>query len=87
ANRSYVDYFPSYELINSPPFRGAFFEPNQRSVNPHGVNFVMDSFFKSLEAKFGKIMKQAEKNDKVSLKTNQQDVVCEEELLAAFGEK
>lgn len=48
-----VDYFPSYEIINSPVYRGAFFEPNQRSVSPHGVNHVMNTFFGCLAAKFG----------------------------------
>ena len=87
ANRPNVDYFPSYELINSPPFRGAFFEPNQRSVNPYGVNFVMDSFFQSLGIKFDRIAKKAEKKGKDKPSKNQNDVVCEEELLAAFGDK
>jgi hypothetical protein len=41
----WVDYFPSYEIINSSPFGGIFFESNKRSVNTYGVNFVMDSFF------------------------------------------
>lgn len=48
----FVDYFPSYEIINATPFRGTFFEPNQRSVNHVGVNHVMDNFFKCLTDKF-----------------------------------
>ncbi|MDL4861707.1 GSCFA domain-containing protein [Halomonas elongata] len=32
GNNRYVDYYPSYEIINSPVFKGVFFEPNQRSV-------------------------------------------------------
>jgi hypothetical protein len=48
AHREDVDYFPSYEIINSPVFRGAFFEGNLRSVSRTGVAFVMDSFFKCL---------------------------------------
>lgn len=27
----YVDYFPSYEIITAPAFRGMFYEPNMRS--------------------------------------------------------
>ncbi len=76
-----TDYFPSYEIINSPVFKGAFFEPNQRSVNPFGVNFVMDNFFKCLEGKFGKYQMASTS----SQKNNVQDEVCEEELLEAFG--
>src|SRR5262249_53273102 len=44
-----VDYFPSYEIINSPVFKGVFFDPNQREVNHHGVSFVMDTFFECLQ--------------------------------------
>ena len=34
----FVDYFPSYEIITAPPFQGKFYEKNQRSVTPEGVN-------------------------------------------------
>jgi hypothetical protein len=49
----WIDYFPSYEIVSSPVFGGKFFEPNQRSVTKAGVDFVMNSFFADLEAKFG----------------------------------
>lgn len=42
-----IDYFPSFELISSPVFKGAFFEANQRTVAPAGVQFVMDTFFRA----------------------------------------
>lgn len=48
----FVDYFPSYEIINATPFRGTFFEANQRNVNHAGVEHVMRSFFDCLKAKF-----------------------------------
>jgi len=90
----FVDYFPSYEIINSSPFRGTFFEPNQRSVNAAGVAHVMKTFFECQEASYGVDTQKAA--DPVSPKTarvrrwakRQQardDVVCEEELLAAFN--
>ena len=47
-----VDYFPSFEIISSTPYRGAFFEPNQRNVNHTGVDHVMNCFFSCLENKF-----------------------------------
>jgi hypothetical protein len=79
----YVDYFPSYEIINSPIYKGAFFEPNQRSVNPYGVKFVMDSFFKCLKNKYG-----IEQNTVTDNGTgNSADEVCEEALLGAFGKQ
>lgn len=42
-----VFYFPSYELIATHPMRGAFFNPDLRTVNDFGVNFVMKTFFSS----------------------------------------
>ncbi|NWA02227.1 GSCFA domain-containing protein [Pseudomonas gingeri] len=46
-----VDYFPSYEIITGTPFKGAFYQDNQREVTPEGVAFVMQQFFAALEAK------------------------------------
>jgi hypothetical protein len=83
TNRPYVDYYPSYEIINSPIFRGTFFEPNQRSVNPVGVNFVMDSFFK---CQLNKYLSQSCEQNAISLTANVKNDVCEEELLDAFSQ-
>jgi hypothetical protein len=41
----FVDYFPSYEIVASPPFRGMFFQNNMRTVHDMGVDFVMSHFF------------------------------------------
>ncbi|GGE25627.1 GSCFA family protein [Gemmobacter megaterium] len=89
-----VSYFPSYEIINSPVFRGTFFEPNQRSVNPHGVDHVMGCFFAGLgleetpapvtQGDGGRSRGKGRKARKG--RARQDDVKCEEELLAAFGE-
>ncbi len=49
-----VDYFPSYEIITHPTFRGMFYAPNQRSVDPNGVEFVMNHFFTDQERAFSK---------------------------------
>ncbi len=78
----YVDYFPSYEIINSPVFKGVFFEPNIRGVSSFGVNFVMDHFFRCQELSFGKKVNRPSKGRAEKVDT---DVVCEEELLDAFG--
>ncbi|MBN8189909.1 GSCFA domain-containing protein [Salipiger thiooxidans] len=87
--RWYVDYFPSYEIINSPVFRGNFFEPNQRNVAKHGVNFVMDSFFRDLNARFGRkedAPAPAAANPAAApAGKKSKDEVCEEELLEAFA--
>jgi len=87
--RADVDYFPSYEIITGAPFRSMFYEPNLRSVSPHGVNFVMDSFFACMESEFGatKTRKHTQSASS-SKKTNQQkaqEAICEEEMLEAFG--
>ena len=41
----FIDYFPSFEIVMSPPFRGMFFQNNMRSVHEQGVDFVMSHFF------------------------------------------
>lgn len=84
AGRDGVDYFPSYEIISAPPFKGAFFEDNLRSVKPEGVAFVMDSFFRALEGKFGGGKTGKSPVAKKLVEEPHDDVVCEEELLAAF---
>ncbi len=91
---SRVDYFPSYEIISAPPFRGTFFEPNQRSVNPSGVNFVMKSFFEGLGLPDTAASPAANPAANPGASTGEgkkpraksaQDLICEEEMLAAFG--
>jgi hypothetical protein len=80
-NQAHVDYFPSYEIINSPIFRGGFFEPNQRNVNPVGVDFVMENFFRCLESKFGV---HGTVPGGPRARQADMDLVCEEALLGAF---
>jgi len=91
SEHSYIDYFPSYEIINSPVFRGTFFQPNSRSVNMYGVNFVMDSFFKCLESKYGvSSNKNSETSSSITSSNSGDEPVdehCEEAVLAAFGAK
>lgn len=79
-----VDYFPSYEIINSPVYRGTFFEPNLRSVNPRGVAHVMDTFF-ACQHTVPAAPPGAEPAPDVSEVARTADAVCEEELLEAFG--
>lgn len=47
--REDVDYFPSFELIATPPFKGQFFEKNMRSVTAGGVAFVMSQFLAGID--------------------------------------
>jgi hypothetical protein len=92
AASSSVDYFPSYEIISTTPFRGMFFAPNGRSVTSYGVDFVMKSFFECLARKFPQ-KPGSRQNPSVAPPlakskpaTDDDDVVCEEALLEAFGE-
>lgn len=47
------DYFPSYEIITAPPFRGYFYGPNMREVSKEGVAFVMTHFLPHVPASEG----------------------------------
>ncbi|MBQ0890171.1 GSCFA domain-containing protein [Streptomyces sp. RM72] len=47
----HVDYFPSYEIVTGFPYRGAFYEPNLRTVSADGVAFVMRHFFDALHGR------------------------------------
>lgn len=86
ATVPWIDYFPSYEIITAPPFRGRYFMPNQRGVAQEGVDFVMRVFLRALEAKF----RDETPQPPLRLEPRQQtaapgDLKCEEEMLAAFG--
>ncbi len=84
-----VSYFPSYEIINSPVFRGMFFEPNLRSVNGHGVGHVMNCFFAGLDKKGaaapGTVPAQRKSRRGDPEPASADDVKCDEELLDVFG--
>ncbi|MCP1470661.1 hypothetical protein J3E64_002349 [Sphingobium sp. OAS761] len=83
-NHKLVDYFPSYEIINSAVFKGSFFEPNMRGVNKRGVDLVMDHFFQGLVHKFGDYFTASRRKAAV-VRSKKLEEVCEEELLGAFG--
>ena len=92
AKAADVDYFPSYEMITTAPFRGMFYQPNLRSVKPEGVAFVMNSFFDCLhtchpEVMGAKAVPIAPPPTQVAATPtpSADDVVCEEMLLEAFA--
>ena len=77
----FVDYFPSYEIVSSPPVRGSFYAPDMRAVVEAGVEHVMSVFFAEHEPP---------KNPKaltVESQMDEEDVMCDEEILAVFGKK
>jgi len=68
-------YFPSYEIISSHPSRGMFYDPNLRTVNEFGVNYVMTHFFSGkLAQEFGAAATAAAADEDPEL-------VCDEEAL------
>jgi hypothetical protein len=82
ARHADLDYFPSYEIVATPFSRGAFFEPNLRSVTEEGVATVMRSFFAEHPPR--KTAEQAPRPRKVR-KPREADLVCEEAVLEAFA--
>lgn len=99
----FVDYFPSFEIISSAPFRGVFYEENQRGVRPEGVAHVMSQFFAGLTGAAPERDTQlAHARPATVARANRppvtrpeehpsaepaEDLVCEEALLDAFGKK
>jgi len=83
-NHAFIDYFPSYEVIASPPTRGAFFAPNMRSVEWAGVSVVMGHFFSGLDLSGparGKKRARTKDAAEIDASLAQEDLVCEEEAL------
>lgn len=83
-----VDYFPSYEVIASPPFRGMFYQPNQREVSPKGVEVVMSHFFAGLglgtPAETRRPVSTTKDTAQKAPKASGDDIQCEEATLQAF---
>lgn len=82
----YVDYFPSYEIITHPVFRGMFFAPNMRSVEQAGVDTVMGHFFADQARVFGVSAPSPKaKQAPETAADGEDDLRCEEEMLGAFA--
>jgi hypothetical protein len=90
----YIDYFPSFEIITAPVFRGMFYLPNAREVSLKGVDFVMTHFFSGL--KLVPCLEQRERSTSVpSMRESgtcpdtvvQDELACEEAMLEAFAKK
>lgn len=89
ASHSFVDYFPSYEIIASPSMRGTFFEPNMRGVAPQGVEHVMGHFFSGLDLTGdaqGRKDHLAEARAEGLAKMKAEELVCEEMILEDFND-
>jgi hypothetical protein len=75
---SWVDYFPSYEIITGSFNRGAYFEKDLRSVTPEGVAHVMRIFMKHYSSEDRKVSRSLD--EEISAGSQ---IVCEEENLEA----
>ena len=82
ANKSYIDYFPSYELVTNPRLHSTSFSDNLRSVRDETVQSVMKHFFEEHKSHLVSSSYLSSDNDKP-------DIQCEEsiiELALASGE-
>lgn len=77
-----IDYFPSYEIVASPPFRGGFFEPDQRSVTPWGVDYVMSHFFRQYQPD---AVAPTEAGQQPRRALSRDELICEEIVLDTFA--
>lgn len=78
-NRAYIDYFPSYEIVSSHVMGNQFYDQDMRSVTERGVDHVMAQFFAEHRPPL------MSSPDSSSGSDGDDEVVCDEELLAAFG--
>lgn len=75
----FVDYFPGYELVASPPMRAMFYDVNLRTVTARGVTHVMDVFFDAHGAAAGPLP-PAEPEAAAD-----EDEACDEAILETFA--
>jgi GSCFA family len=90
-----IDYFPSFEIVASHWSKGAFFEPNLRSVTPDGVDAVMRIFFSEHDpqgngrkpvARVAKLTAEGRLHRRQHHKNKKrEEEVCEEAMLEAFN--
>ena len=82
---SYVDYFPSYEIVTSPQAHGRYFEDDLREVTSVGVKHVMRVFDRHYVLRDGtsdpKVPTQVRTDSKLRDSQKVSDVFCDEEFL------
>ena len=79
-----IDYFPSFELIAGLPFGTTHYEKNWRSVSTSGVGKVMDVFF-SAQGSAVPDVTGGTPGRKRGRHAREEDEICEDALLEAFG--
>lgn len=80
---SFVDYFPSYEIVTCPQVQGRYFEDDLREVKEVGVRHVMRVFSRHYLAGSGITEKVAQYPSRTtpSRASGVSDVFCDEDLL------
>jgi hypothetical protein len=81
----FVEYFPSYEIISSFPYRGMFFGPNMRSVSQAGVDHVMSHFFSGIGVSTKSRLPPLARQSPQPMTSAEDDVFCEDAMLEAFA--
>ena len=81
AEKSFVDYFPSYEIVANPRMHASTYTDNLRSVRNETVETVMKHFFTEHKAIHQKRIKSPPTKPPRNLI---EDIQCEDVLLDAF---
>ena len=82
ADKPFIDYFPSYEIVTNPRMHSVAFADNLRSVRDETVENVMRHFFK--EHPISRVNKGKQLSPKLA-ESALEDIQCEEALLEAFS--
>ena len=82
AEQPFVDYFPSYEIVNNPRLHSTAFSDNLRSVRDETVETVMRHFFKEHPFRDRNFSKSKSTRNSSKPLNN---VQCEEALMEAFS--
>ena len=99
AEHSNIDYFSSFEIISNPWSRQDYYLENRRSVSNQGVDTVMSVFFSHhiptaldngaapQNAATHSAPRAGSIGEPSKAANAAEDTICDEELLAAFGER
>ena len=80
----FIDYFPGYEIITSPPMRSMFYNCDMRTVASSGVANVMKQFIEQHAPVLGGQRKVLVGTG--SAADASEKVLCDEELASGFGQ-
>ena len=79
-----VDYFPSYDMVMSPPYKGMFFKNNLREIHEEGVDHIMGQFFSEHSQgieEVPNINEEPSRRDSVSNNQSDSEIHCDEIFL------